>query len=99
MFRNVRDDVMEATRNEQQALHLWLALAQGILSPRPDGTYKFYTKGLRAAPAHEATITAMNVDWSIQAIKGLAGYSDGGSYEVRPRRLGGDYREARHRQR
>jgi hypothetical protein len=25
----------------------------------------------------------MNGDWSIQAIKGLAGYSDGGSYEVR----------------
>jgi hypothetical protein len=35
MFPNVRDDVMEAIRNEQQALHLWLALAQGILSRRP----------------------------------------------------------------
>ena len=36
----------------------------------------------RSAPAHEGTVTAMNGHWSIHAIKGLANYNDGGSYEV-----------------
>jgi hypothetical protein len=48
-----------------------------------DGTYKFHAEGAHAARAHEGTIAAMNGHWSIQAIKGLPGYSDGGSYEVR----------------
>ena len=48
-----------------------------------DGTYKFYAEGPRAAPPHEGTITAMNGHWSLHAMKGLTGYDDGGSYEVR----------------
>ena len=142
MFRNVRDDVMEATRNEQQPFvygslsrrAIYLAAppspadqakaepanaapgpAQAPVVPAPppaaidpalvgtweimvpgdrgssrwiwrimsDGTYKFHAEGAHAARAHEGAITAMNGRWSIQAIKGLPGYSDGGSYEVR----------------
>jgi Caspase domain len=142
MFRNVRDDVMEATRNEQQpfvygslsrrAIYLagWPSPADqagtnqanaapagapspGVLAPPPaaidpalvgtwetmvpsdrglsrwiwrimgDGTYKFHAEGPRAAPPHEGTITAMNGHWSIHAMKGIAGYEDGGSYDVR----------------
>jgi hypothetical protein len=47
-----------------------------------DGTYKFHAEDRRSAPAHEGTVTAMNGHWSIHAIKGLANYNDGGSYEV-----------------
>ena len=141
MFRNVRDDVMEATRNEQQpfvygslsrrAIYLSgppssadqasTKQANTALPPPPspavpgppvavdpalvgtweiavpsdrglsrwiwrimgDGTYKFHAEGARPAPAHEGTIAAMNGRWSIQAIKGLPGYSDSGSYEAR----------------
>ncbi len=142
MFRSVRDDVMEATRNEQQpfvygslsrrAIYLAAspssadeakakqanatpapAPSQAVPAPPPaavdpalvgtweimvpsdrgssrwtwrimsDGTYKFHAEGAHAARAHEGTIAAMNGHWSIQAIKGLPGYSDGGSYEVR----------------
>ncbi|HLZ05349.1 MAG TPA: caspase family protein [Bradyrhizobium sp.] len=141
MFRNVRDDVMEATGNEQQpfvygslsrrAIYLAgppssadqattkqanatpAALSPTVPAPPPaaidpalvgtweimvpsgrglsrwiwritsDGTYKFHAEGPHAAPAHEGTITAVNGHWSIHAIRGLAGYSDGGSYEVR----------------
>jgi hypothetical protein len=137
MFRNVRDDVMEATGNEQQpfvygslsrrAIYLAdqpssadqggakQANAAPTAAPAParlpidptlvgtweimvpsdrgssrwiwrimgDGTYKFHAEGPRAAPAHEGTMTAMNGHWSLHAVKGLAGYDDGGSYEVR----------------
>jgi hypothetical protein len=142
MFRNVRDDVMEATGNEQQpfvygslsrkAIYLagqpspadqastkqanaapagapsptapaplpaaidptlvgtWeimvpsdRGLSRWIWRIMGDGTYKFHAEGPRAAPPHEGTITAMNGHWSIHAIKGIAGYDDGGSYEVR----------------
>jgi hypothetical protein len=142
MFRNVRDDVMETTGNEQQpfvygslsrrAIYLAAppssadqaeakqANAMPAPSPSPsvpapppaavdpalvgtweimvpsdrgssrwiwrimsDGTYRFHAEGPHAARAHEGTITAMNGHWSIQAIKGLPGYSDSGSYEVR----------------
>ena len=142
MFRNVRDDVMEATRNEQQpfvygslsrrAIYLagqpspadqastnqanaapagppssaapapppaaidaalvgtWeimvpsdRGLSRWIWRIMGDGTYKFHAEGPRAAPPHEGTITAHNGHWSIHAMKGIAGYSDGGSYEVR----------------
>jgi hypothetical protein len=48
-----------------------------------DGTYKFRAEGPRAAPAHEGTMTAVNGGWSMRVIKGLAGYEDSGSYEVR----------------
>jgi len=48
-----------------------------------DGTYKFRAEGPRAAPAHEGTIAALNGRWSIHANRGLAGYDDGGSYEIR----------------
>jgi len=140
MFRNVRDDVMEATSNEQQpfvygslsrrAIYLAAppssadqakqanatpAPAQSPTVPAPppaavdpalvgtweilvpsdrglsrwtwrimsDGSYKFHAEGPHAARAHEGTITAMNGHWSLQAIKGVPGYSDSGSYEVR----------------
>jgi Caspase domain len=138
MFRNVRDDVMEATRNEQQpfvygslsrkAIYLVgqpspadqagaqqaAANASSPAVPAPpsftidpalvgtweimvpsdrglsrwiwriigDGTYKFHAEGPRPARAHEGTITAMNGRWSIHAMKGLADYEDGGSYEI-----------------
>jgi hypothetical protein len=48
-----------------------------------DGTYKFRAEGPRAAPAHEGTIAAVNGHWSIHANRGLTGYDDGGSYEIR----------------
>ena len=144
MFRNVRDDVMEATRNEQQPFvygslsrrAIYLAGdppsadqastkqanaspagagAPSTTAPAPppsaidpalvgtweitvpndrglsrwtwrimgDGTYKFRAEGQRAAPAHEGTITATNGHWALHAIKGLTGYDDAGSYEVR----------------
>jgi len=142
MFRNVRDDVMEATRNEQQPFvygslsrrAIYLAAApsstdparatQANAMPGPpasptvpappsavvdpalvgtweilvpgdrgssrwiwrimgDGTYKFRAEGPRAAQPHEGTIAATNGHWSIHASKGLSGYADGGSYEVR----------------
>ena len=48
-----------------------------------DGTYKFRAEGPRAAQAHEGTIAATNGQWSIHANKGLSGYDDAGSYEIR----------------
>ena len=144
MLRNVRDDVMEVTRNEQQPFvygslsrkALYLAgqpssadqmaanqanatpvdaSAPSRVAPAPsslaidpalvgtweimvpsdrgmsrwiwrimgDGTYKFRAEGPRAAPAHEGTIAAVNGHWSIHANRGLTGYDDGGSYEIR----------------
>jgi hypothetical protein len=143
MFRNVRDDVMEVTRNEQQpfvygslsrkAIYLvgqpssadhastkqanatpaaagappsaahapppaidpalvgtWeimvpsdRGLSRWFWRIMDDGTYKFRAEGPRAAPAHEGTITAMSGHWSMHVIRGLAGYDDAGSYEVR----------------
>jgi len=141
MLRSVRDDVIEATRNEQQpfvygslsrrAIYLtgksssaglstnqanatptdpgapsrvapsslaidpalvgtWEIMVPGdrgmsrwIWRIMGDGTYKFRAEGPRAAPAHEGTITAINGYWSIHANRGLTGYDDGGSYEIR----------------
>ncbi|QOG18003.1 Caspase domain-containing protein [Bradyrhizobium arachidis] len=141
MFRNVRDDVMEATRNEQQpfvygslsrkAIYLAgppPAGAEGAASPSPlpaavspappptpaapgidpalvgtweimvpsgrgqsrwiwqimgDGTYRFHAEPQRSARPHEGTITAANGRWTLHAIRGLSGYSDGGAYEIR----------------
>jgi hypothetical protein len=144
MLRNVRDDVMEVTRNEQQPFvygslsrrAIYLAgqpssadqvaanqanatpadaSAPSRVAPAPsslaidpalvgtweimvpsdrgmsrwiwrimgDGTYKFRAEGSRAAPAHVGTIAAVNGHWSIHANRGLTGYEDGGSYEIR----------------
>ncbi|MBR0721311.1 caspase family protein [Bradyrhizobium manausense] len=136
MFRNVRDDVMEATRNEQQPFvygslsrkAIYLAgrppdgaegtPTQAAVSPAPmqtttaptidpalvgtweimvpsgrgqsrwiwqimgDGTYRFHAEPQRSARAHEGTITAANGRWTLHAIRGLSGYSDGGAYEI-----------------
>lgn len=143
MFRNVRDDVMQATANEQQpfvygslsrrAIYLagepsadqagikqanaapaaavapatavaalppsvidpslvgtWEIMVPGdrgqsrwVWSIMGDGTYKFHAEGGRAVRPHEGTMTAMNGRWTLHATRGLSGYSDGGSYEVR----------------
>lgn len=140
MFRNVRDDVMEATRNEQQpfvygslsrkAIYLAGLPPAGseqaappgplpaVVSPAPprtttsatidpalvgtwqimvpsgrgpsrwiwqimgDGTYRFHAEPQRSARPHEGTITAANGHWTLHAIRGLSGYSDGGAYEI-----------------
>jgi len=144
MLRNVRDDVMEVTRNEQQPFvygslsrkAIYLAgqpssadqmaanqanatpadaSAPSRVAPAPsslaidpalvgtweimvpsdrgmsrwiwrimgDGTYKFRAEGPRPAPAHEGTIAAVDGHWSIHANRGLTGYDDSGSYEIR----------------
>lgn len=140
MFRNARDDVMEATRNEQQpfvygslsrkAIYLAGLPPAGseqaappgplpaVVSPAPprtttsatidpalvgtwqimvpsgrgpsrwiwqimgDGTYRFHAEPQRSARPHEGTITAANGRWTLHAIRGLSGYSDGGAYEI-----------------
>lgn len=140
MFRNVRDDVMEATRNEQQpfvygslsrkAIYLAGRPSGGahealpvvplpaVVSPVPsraptsstidpalvgtwdimvpssrgpsrwiwqimaDGTYKFHAEPRRSASPHEGTMTAANGQWTLRALRGLSGYSDGGTYEI-----------------
>lgn len=58
-------------------------VARWIWRVLPDGTYKFHSEGRRPAPAHEGTMSAVNGRWSLRAFKGLAGYDDGGSYEIR----------------
>jgi hypothetical protein len=138
MFRNVRDDVMEATRNVQQpfvygslsrqAIYLAgrpTAGADGAPNPLPavaspspqqtptsptidpalvgsweimvpsgrgqsrwiwqimgDGTYRFHAEPPRSARPHEGTITAANGHWTLHALRGMSGYSDGGAYEI-----------------
>jgi hypothetical protein len=140
MFRNVRDDVMEATHNEQQPFvygslsrrAIYLAGrpsggAEGAepvtplpadVSPAPshaptsaavdpalvgtweimvpsgrgqsrwiwqilgDGTYRFRAEPPRSARPHEGTMTAANGHWTLRALRGLSGYSDGGAYEI-----------------
>jgi hypothetical protein len=142
MFRNVRDDVMEATANEQQPFvygslsrrAIYLAgetsadqagtkqanAAPAATAPSPaapaappslidptlvgtweimvpsdrgqsrwvwnilsDGTYNFHAEGGRAVRPHEGRMTAMNGHWTLHATRGIAGYADGGSYEIR----------------
>jgi len=141
MFRNVRDDVMEATHNEQQPFvygslsrrAIYLAGrppggAEGAEAVRPlpagvtpapsqaptsstvdpalvgtwelmvqrghvqsrwiwqimgDGTYKFRAEPQRSARPHEGSMTAANGRWTLHALRGLSGYSDGGAYEIR----------------
>ena len=135
MFRNVRDDVMEATRNQQQpfvygslsrkAIYLAgpppagadgaaLPAVVSLAAPRGpsstidlalvgtweimvpngrgqsrwiweimgDGTYRFHAEPQRSARPHEGTITAANGRWTLRALRGLSGYSDGGAYEI-----------------
>jgi hypothetical protein len=142
MFRSVRDDVMEATANEQQpfvygslsrkAIYLAgqpsqagqagtqqanaaVATAPAAAVPAPpvpamdptlvgtweimvpsdrgpsrwvwnilsDGTYNFHAEGGRAVRPHEGRMTAENGHWTLHATRGIAGYADGGSYEIR----------------
>jgi hypothetical protein len=135
MFRNVRDDVMEATRNQQQPFvygslsrkAIYLAgpppagadgaALPAVVSPAAprgpsstidpalvgtweimvpngrgqsrwiweimgDGTYRFHAEPQRSARPHEGTITAANGRWTLRALRGLSGYSDGGAYEI-----------------
>jgi uncharacterized caspase-like protein len=58
-------------------------VARWIWQMLPDGTYRFHSVGPRAAPAHQGTMSASNGHWSLRALKGLPGYDDGGSYEIR----------------
>jgi hypothetical protein len=144
MFRNVRDDVMEATGNEQQpfvygslsrrAIYLAgqpsptdqadskqanaapaTAVAPATIAPAlpppaidptlvgtweimvpsdrgqsrwvwnilSDGTYNFHAEGGRAVRPHEGRMTAENGHWTLHATRGLSGWADGGSYQVR----------------
>jgi hypothetical protein len=48
-----------------------------------DGSYTFHAEGGRAVRPHEGTMTAANGHWTLHALKGVAGYQDAGSYEVR----------------
>ena len=48
-----------------------------------DGTYNFHAEGGRAVRPHEGKMAAMNGHWTLHATRGIAGYADGGSYEVR----------------
>ena len=48
-----------------------------------DGTYNFHSEGGRAVRPHEGKMTAMNGHWTLHATKGMAGWADGGSYELR----------------
>ena len=135
MLRNVRDDVMEATRNQQQPFvygslsrkAIYLAgpppagadgaALPAVVSPAAprgpsstidpalvgtweimvpngrgqsrwiweimgDGTYRFHAEPQRSARPHEGTITAANGRWTLRALRGLSGYSDGGAYEI-----------------
>jgi Caspase domain len=136
MFRNVRDDVLETTHNEQQpfvygslsrkAIYLAglpLAGAEGaappvaatsslprapiastgpidpalvgtwaVTTPRgrsrwfwqimADGTYKFHAEPSLGVKPHDGIMTASNGHWTLHTIRGLNGYSDGGSYEI-----------------
>ena len=135
MFRNVRDDVMEAPRNQQQPFvygslsrkAIYLAgpppagadgaALPAVVSPAAprgpsstidpalvgtwevmvpngrgqsrwiweimgDGTYRFHAEPQRSARPHEGTITAANGRWTLRALRGLSGYSDGGAYEI-----------------
>lgn len=135
MFRNVRDDVMEATRNQQQPFvygslsrkAIYLAgpppagadgaALPAVVSPAAprgpsstidpalvgtweimvpngrgqsrwiweimgDGTYRFHAEPQRSARPHEGTISAANGRWTLRALRGLSGYSDGGAYEI-----------------
>ena len=137
MFRNVRDDVMEATRNEQQPFvygslsrkAIYLAglppagaagtppaaadpapppartASTGAIDPAlvgtwevmvptrrgqsrwvwqimADGAYKFHAEPSYGARSHEGTMTASNGHWTLHTLRGLNGYSDGGSYEM-----------------
>jgi Caspase domain len=138
MFRNVRDDVMEATRNEQQpfvygslsrkAIYLagqppqagqvgtqqanalppaavpappapavdpalvgtWeimvpsdRGMSRWVWNIMGDGTYNFHAEGGRAVRPHEGRMTAENGHWTLHATRGIAGWADGGSYELR----------------
>ena len=47
-----------------------------------NGTYKFHTDPFRAATPHEGIMSAANGRWSIRALSGVRGYTDGGTYEV-----------------
>ena len=140
MFRNVRDDVLETTHNEQQpfvygslsrkAIYLSdlpPAGAEGaalsatppvaatsspprapiastgpidpalvgtwaVTTPRgrsrwfwqimADGTYKFHAEPSLGVKPHDGIMTASNGHWTLHTIRGLNGYSDGGSYEM-----------------
>jgi Caspase domain len=138
MFRDVRDDVMEATRNEQQpfvygslsrkAIYLAGLPPAGAAAASPearppvaaappraqtasaspidpalvgtwevmtrrgrsrwvwqimaDGTYKFHAEPSLGMRPHDGLMTASNGHWTLHTIRGLNGYSDGGSYEM-----------------
>jgi hypothetical protein len=138
MFRDVRDDVMEATRNEQQpfvygslsrkAIYLAGLPPAGAAAASPeapppvaatppraqtasaspidpalvgtwevmtrrgrsrwvwqimaDGTYKFHAEPSLGMRPHDGIMTASNGHWTLHTLRGLNGYSDGGSYEM-----------------
>jgi hypothetical protein len=58
-------------------------MARWIWEISPNGTYSFRSEGRGAAPRHEGTITASGGRWTLRSLRGLPGYEDGGSYELR----------------
>jgi hypothetical protein len=58
-------------------------VARWIWEISPNGLYAFRSEGRGAAPRHEGTIGASDGRWTLRAQRGLPGWEDGGSYEVR----------------
>jgi hypothetical protein len=57
--------------------------AHWVWEIEPSGIYRFYSTGPGAAPAHDGTVSVADGKWSLHALRGLPGYTDGGSYEMK----------------
>ena len=57
-----------------QSLWIWQMIG--------NGTYKFHADPYNSARPHEGIMSAANGHWSLRALKGVRGYTDGGTYEV-----------------
>jgi hypothetical protein len=58
-------------------------LARWIWEIRPDGTYRFHSEGPGSPTTHEGTMTLGGGHWTLLSNRGLAGWQDGGPYELR----------------
>jgi hypothetical protein len=57
-----------------QSLWIWQMIG--------NGTYKFHADPFRSATPHEGIMSAANGHWSLRSLRGVRGYTDGGTYEV-----------------